>query len=265
MEYTTMDLKGTVAIVTGGARGIGRGIAYELAKEGARVAIADLPATSADRDETIAGIKRLGSDAVAIDVDVRDFAQCQAMVQKTIDAWGQVDILVNNAGVIKVGPVFMFAEEDWDFIQDINVKGTFLCSKAVAPHMMQRRKGRIVNLSSMAGKSGRGGVSAYCTSKFAVIGFTQALAEEMGQFDVTVNAVCPGEVDTYMWREVLLPAIALGTGVSKEEAWEQAAVKNVPLKRPQTVEDIGQAVAFLCKADNITGESINVTGGSEMH
>jgi len=260
-----MDLKGTTAIVTGGARGIGRGIAYELAKESARVAIADLPATSADRDETIAGIKRLGSDAIAIDVDVRDFAQCQAMVQRTIDAWGQVDILVNNAGVIKVGPVFMFAEDDWDYIQDINVKGTFLCSKAVAPHMMQRRKGRIVNLSSMAGKSGRGGVSAYCTSKFAVIGFTQALAEEMGQFDVTVNAVCPGEVDTYMWREVLLPAIALGTGVSKEEAWEQAAVKNVPLKRPQTVEDIGQAVAFLCKADNITGESINVTGGSEMH
>ncbi len=260
-----MDLKGTAAIVTGGARGIGRGIAYELAKEGARVAIADLPATAADREETIAGIKKLGSEAIGVDVDVRDFAQCQAMVQKTIDAWGQADILVNNAGVIKVGPVFMFAEDDWDFIQDINVKGTFLCSKAVAPHMMQRRRGRIVNLSSMAGKTGRGGVSAYCSSKFAVIGFTQALAEEMGQFDVTVNAVCPGEVDTYMWREVLVPAIALGTGVSKEEAWEQAAVKNVPLKRPQTVEDIGQAVVFLCKADNITGESINVTGGSEMH
>ena len=260
-----MDLNGTTAIVTGGARGIGRGIAYELAKEGVRVAIADLPATSADRDETIAEIKRLGSDAIAIDVDVRDFAQCQAMAQKTIDAWGQVDILVNNAGVIKVGPVFMFAEDDWDFVLDVNLKGTFLCSKAVAPHMMQRRKGRIVNLSSMAGKSGRGGVSAYCSSKFAVIGFTQALAEEMGQFDVTVNAICPGEVDTYMWREVLLPAIALGTGVTKEEAWDQAAVKNVPLKRPQTVQDMGQAVVFLCKADNITGESINVTGGSEMH
>jgi len=260
-----MDLNGTTAIVTGGARGIGRGIAYELAKEGVRVAIADLPATSADRDETIADIKRLGSDAIAIDVDVRDFAQCQAMAQKTIDAWGQVDILVNNAGVIKVGPVFMFAEDDWDFVLDVNLKGTFLCSKAVAPHMMQRRKGRIVNLSSMAGKSGRGGVSAYCSSKFAVIGFTQALAEEMGQFDVTVNAICPGEVDTYMWREVLLPAIALGTGVTKEEAWEQAAVKNVPLKRPQTVQDMGQAVVFLCKADNISGESINVTGGSEMH
>ncbi len=260
-----MELKNTVAIVTGGARGIGRGIAYELAKEGARIAIADLPATAADRDETIAGVKVLGSEAIAVDVDVRDFAQCQAMVQSTLDKWGQVDILVNNAGVIKVGPVFMFGEEDWDLIQDVNVKGTFLCSKAVAPHMMQRKGGRIVNLASMAGKSGKAGASSYCASKFAVIGFTQALAEEMGQFDVTVNAVCPGEVDTFMWREVLLPAIALGTGVTKEEAWEQAAVKNVPLKRPQTVEDIGEAVVFLCKANNITGESINVTGGSEMH
>jgi meso-butanediol dehydrogenase/(S,S)-butanediol dehydrogenase/diacetyl reductase len=260
-----MDLKGTTAIVTGGARGIGRGIAYELAKEGVRVAIADLPAVASDRDETVAGVKQLGSEAIAIDCDVRDLAQAQAMVQKVIDTWGKVDILVNNAGVIKVGPVFMFSEEDWDLIHDVNVKGTFICSKAVVPHMMQNRKGRIVNLASMAGKTGRGGVSSYCSSKFAVIGFTQALAEEMGQFDVTVNAVCPGEVDTAMWRDVLLPAIALGTGVTKEEAWENAAIKNVPLKRPQTVEDIGQAVAFLCKADNITGESINVTGGSEMH
>jgi NAD(P)-dependent dehydrogenase (short-subunit alcohol dehydrogenase family) len=260
-----MELKNTVAIVTGGARGIGRGIAYELAKEGVRVALADLPSVSADRDETIAEVKRLGGDAMAIDVDVRDYAQCQAMVQAAIDKWGQVDILVNNAGVIKVGPVFMFAEEDWDLIHDVNVKGTFLCSKAVAGHMMQRRAGRIINLSSQAGKSGKGGASSYSASKWAVIGFTQALAEEMGQFDVTVNAICPGEVDTFMWREVLLPAIALGTGVTKEEAWEQAAVKNVPMRRPQTVEDMGQAVVFLCKADNITGESINISGGSEMH
>ena len=260
-----MELKDSVAIVTGGARGIGRGIAYELAKEGARIAIADLPSTAADREETIAQIGKLGSEAIGVDVDVRDFAQCQAMVKAAIDRWGQVDVLVNNAGVIAVGLVAMFSEEDWDRIIDVNVKGTFLCSKAVAGHMMQRRKGRIINLSSMAGKTGRGGVAAYCTSKFAVVGFTQSLAEELGQFDVTVNAICPGEVDSYMWQEVLLPAIAAGRGVSKEEAWQEAAVKNVPLRRPQTVEDIGQAAVFLCKADNITGETINVTGGSEMH
>jgi len=260
-----MELKGAVAIVTGGARGIGRGISCELAREGVRVAIADLPLVATDRDETVAAIRDIGSDAIAIDVDVRDAAQCQAMVQAAIDRWGQVDILVNNAGVIAVGPVVVFAEDDWDRIMDINLKGTFLCSKAVAAHMMQRRQGRIINLSSQAGKSGKGGASAYCASKWAVIGFTQALAEEMGPFDVTVNAICPGEVDSYMWREVLLPAIAAARGISKEQAWEEAAVKNVPMRRPQTVEDIGQAVVFLCKAANITGESINVSGGSEMH
>jgi meso-butanediol dehydrogenase/(S,S)-butanediol dehydrogenase/diacetyl reductase len=260
-----MELKNTTAIVTGGARGIGRGIAYELAKEGVRVAIADLPAVAADRDETVAQIKKMGSEAIAIDVDVRDEAQVQAMVQATIDTWGQVDILVNNAGVIKVAPVMLMQKDDWELIHDVNVLGTFLCAKAVATHMMQRRSGRIVNLSSMAGKSGKAGAAAYCASKFAVIGLTQAMAEEMGQFDVTVNAICPGEVDTYMWREVLTPIMAVAQGITKEEAWERAAVTNVPLRRPQTVEDMGQAVVFLCKADNITGESINITGGSEMH
>ena len=260
-----MDLKNTTAIVTGGARGIGRGIAYELAKEGVRVAIADLPAVAADRDETVAASSSWAATPSPSTLTCATRRRCQAMVQKTIDTWGQVDILVNNAGVIKVGLVMMMAEDDWEFIHDVNVIGTFLCAKAVATHMMQRRTGRIINLSSMAGKSGKAGASAYCASKFAVIGFTQSMAEEMGQFNVTVNAICPGEVDTYMWREVLTPVIAATTGITKEEAWEQAAVKNVPLRRPQTVEDMGQAVVFLCKADNITGESINVTGGSEMH
>ncbi|MBF6599483.1 MAG: SDR family oxidoreductase [Dehalococcoidia bacterium] len=259
-----MQLQDAVAIVTGGARGIGRGIACELAKEGARIAIADLPATDADRRETIDAIRRLGGDAFGVDVDVRDEAQTQAMVQATIDRWGQVDVLVNNAGVIKVGPVFMFAADDFDLILDVNVKGTFLCSKAVAGHMMQRRQGRIINLSSMAGKAGRGGVSAYCSSKWAVLGFTQSLAHEMAAFNVTVNAICPGEVDTSMWREVLLPAVAAATGGSQEEAWTRMSETEVPLGRPQTAADMGQAVVFLCKADNITGESINVSGGSEM-
>jgi NAD(P)-dependent dehydrogenase (short-subunit alcohol dehydrogenase family) len=260
-----MELKNSVAIVTGGARGIGRGIAYELAKEGARIAIADLPATSADRDETVAEIARLGSEAIAVDVDVRDYAQCQAMVQKAIDRWGQVDILVNNAGVIKIGPVAAFAEEDWDLVLDVNLKGTFLCSKAVAGHMMQRRTGRIINLSSIAGKRGTAITSAYCSSKFAVIGFTQSLAAELASFDITVNAICPGEVNTYMWREVLSPAIGAMSGVSADEAFEGFIKQRVPLGRPQTVEDMGEAAVFLCKANNITGIALNVNGGTEMH
>jgi NAD(P)-dependent dehydrogenase (short-subunit alcohol dehydrogenase family) len=260
-----MDLKDSVAIVTGGARGIGRGIAYELAKEGARIVVADLPAVAADRDETIAEIKRLGSDAIAIDVDVRDYAQCQAMVQAAIDKWGQVDVLVNNAGVIRIGPVAAFSEEDWDLIMDVNLKGTFLCSKAVSPHMMQRRTGRIINLSSIAGKRGGPIVSAYTTSKFGVIGFTQSHANEMASFNVTVNCICPGEVDTAMWRDVLAPAIGAASGVSAPEAFDAFIKQRVPLGRPQTAADMGQAVVFLCKADNITGIALNVNGGTEMH
>jgi NAD(P)-dependent dehydrogenase (short-subunit alcohol dehydrogenase family) len=260
-----MELKNTVAIVTGGARGIGRGIAYELAKEGVRIAIADLPVTAADRDETIAEIKRLGSDAIAIDADVRDFAQCQAMVQAAIGKWGQVDILVNNAGVIRIGPVVAFSEEDWDLVIDVNLKGTFLCSKAVAGHMMERRSGRIINLSSIAGKRGNPMTSAYSTSKFGVIGFTQSLAHEMAGFNVTANAICPGEVETHMWTDVLAPAIGAMSGVSGPEAFDAFIKQRVPLGRPQTAADMGQAVVFLCKAENITGIALNVNGGTEMH
>jgi len=259
-----MELKGAAAIVTGGARGIGRGIAYELAKEGARIVIADLPSASAERDETIGEIEKLGSEAIAVDCDVRDFAQTQAMVQSAIDAFGQVDILVNNAGVIKIGPAMAFSEEDWDLVIDVNVKGTFLCTKAVIPHMAGRRSGRIVNLSSIAGKRGRPFASAYATSKWAVIGFTQSMAYELAPSNINVNALCPGEVDTFMWRDVILPMAAAASGGSKEQAWEEMLKRDVPLGRPQTAEDMGRAVVYLCRSDNVTGIALNVCGGTEM-
>ena len=192
-----MELKDSVAIVTGGARGIGRGIAYELAKEGARIVIADLPAVSADarRDDRARSSASAAKPSPST-VDVRDFAQCQAMVQAAIDKWGQVDVLVNNAGVIRIGPVVAFAEDDWDLIQDVNLKGTFLCSKAVVrAHDADGAAGRS-STSRRCRQARTAGASAYCASKWAVIGFTQALADEMAPFDVTVNAICPGEVDT---------------------------------------------------------------------
>lgn len=259
-----MELKGTAAIVTGGSRGIGRGIAYELAKEGVRVALADLPETAADRDETMAEIRRLGSEAMAIDADVRDEAQVQAMVAATIAQFGQVDILVNNAGVIKIGPVAMFSEADWDLVIDVNLKGTFLCSKAVLPHMMGRKTGRIINLSSIAGKKGRAMSSSYSASKFGVIGFTQSLAHECGGFGITANAICPGEVQTHMWNNVLSPAIGAMSGQTPQEAFDAWIEREVPLKRAQTAADMGQAVVYLCKADNVTGVALNVSGGTEM-
>lgn len=261
-----MELNGAVAIVTGGARGIGRGIALCLAREGADIVIADLPATGADAIETASQIEALGRSALVLHVDVTSEEQTRKMVADTIARFGHIDVLVSNAGVIKVAPVAAMDEATWDLIMDVNVKGTFLGAKAVVPHMMERRRGRIINISSMAGKTGSAAVSAYCASKFAVIGFTQSLAQELGAFDITVNAICPGEIRTYMWDEVLVPAISATRGEGDGgDAFDNFIQQRVPLLRPQTAEDIGQAAVYLCKADNITGESINVTGGSEMH
>ncbi len=259
-----MDLKDTTAIVTGGARGIGRGIALELAKAGANIVVADLPAVQDDADETCKLVEAEGAQAVSVQTDIRDFAQCQAMAQAAIDKFGRIDVLVNNAGVISVAPVVAMSEEEWDRVIGVNLTGTFLCCKAVIPHMTERGAGRIINLSSQAGKKGQAAIAHYSTSKFGIIGFTQSLAQELGPSNITVNAICPGEVDTAMWRESLLPAIAGLQGITLDEAWENWTRDRVPLGRPQTAEDIGQAAVFLCQADNITGESINVTGGSEM-
>lgn len=259
-----MELNDTVAIVTGAARGIGRGVALSLARAGAHIVIADLPAVQNDMDETVRLIEAEGVQSLAAHCDVTNEAQVSSLVSTTLERFGRIDILVANAGVISVAPVAAMTEEQWDRVLDVNVKGTFLCSKAVAPHMIERRAGRIITMSSQAGRRGSPGLAHYCASKFAIIGFTQALALELAPFNVTVNAVCPGEVDSAMWREHLLPALAATQGASPDEAWERFMRERVPLGRPQTAEDIGEAVVFLCRADNITGEALNVTGGSEL-
>jgi len=259
-----MDLTNAVAIITRGARGIGRGIALSLGREGAHVVIADVPAVRADAEETQRLVEAEGVQALVVDCDVRDFAQCQAMAQSALGGFRKIDVLVNNAGVIGVAPVVTMTEEEWDRVIDVNLKGTFLCAKAVAPHMIQHRAGAIINMSSMAGKRGAPALSHYCTSKWGVIGFTQSLAHELAASNITVNAVCPGVVDSAMWRDTLLPALSMATGGSREEAWERFIRERVPLGRAQDAEDIGQAVIYLCRADNVTGESINVSGGAEM-
>ncbi len=259
-----MKLKDSVAIVTGGARGIGRGIAQALAREGAHIVIADLPSAQEEMERTGSLIEGEGVQALLAHCDVRVEAQTAALAQTTLDRFRRIDVLVNNAGVISVAPVVAMTEEAWDLVIDVNLKGTFLCSKAVAPHMMEKRSGRIINLSSVAGRQGQPALAHYCTTKFGVIGFTQSLARELAPSNVTVNAICPGEVDSAMWQETLLPAISATQGATPKEAWDRFIQERVPLGRPQTVEDMGQAVVFLCRADNITGEALNVTGGSEM-
>ena len=156
-----MELKGTTAIVTGGARGIGRGIAEALAGEGVNIVVADLPSAREDAEETKRLVEGAGVDALVVDCDVTNEGQTVAMAKAGIDRFGQVDILVNNAGVISVAPVMAMSEEQWDRVIDVNLKGTFLCSKAVASHMMERRSGRIINLSSLAGRKGAAGLAHY--------------------------------------------------------------------------------------------------------
>jgi meso-butanediol dehydrogenase/(S,S)-butanediol dehydrogenase/diacetyl reductase len=266
-----MDLKGKNAIVTGAARGI----ALKLAEAGANIALVDMGnpadptltynlAAQSELLKTVEEVKSRGVKAVPILADVTIFADCQRMAADTAAALGGVDILVNNAGIIAIGPVEEFGEEQWDRVMAVNAKGPFLCAKACIPHLKRNREGAIINTASIAGKTGFGGVSAYCASKFAVVAFTQALAEELGPANIRVNAVCPGILRTAMWTDVLnkIPGF-LGAG--EGDNLSIFAATRTHLHREQTPDDIGEAVVFLAKADNITGVALNVAGGAEVH
>jgi meso-butanediol dehydrogenase/(S,S)-butanediol dehydrogenase/diacetyl reductase len=270
-----MEIKGKNAIVTGAARGIGRGIALKLAEAGANLALVDLgnPADPAvtynlaaqtDLLRTVEEAKALGVNAIPLLADVTRFADCQRMAAETARQLGSIDILVNNAGIIAVGMVAEFAEEQWDRVMAVNAKGPFLCAKACIPYMLRNPEGSIVNTASIAGKSGHAGVSAYCASKFAVVAFTQALAEELGPSNIRVNAICPGFLRTAMWTEVLnkLPG---RFGKGEGDNLSIIAATRTSLHREQTPADIGEAVVFLSRADNITGVALNVAGGAEVH
>jgi meso-butanediol dehydrogenase/(S,S)-butanediol dehydrogenase/diacetyl reductase len=271
-----MELKGKNAIVTGAARGIGRGIALKLAEAGANVALVDLgnpsdPALtynlSAHTDllQAAEEVKARGVKVATILADVTRLADCQRMASETANQLGGIDVLVNNAGIIAVGAVAEMAEEAWDRVMAVNAKGPFLCAKACIPYLQRNREGAIVNTASIAGKTGRGFVSAYCASKFAVVAFTQSLAEELGPSNIRVNAVCPGLLRTAMWSEVLNRHFGRLRGVNAESVFDDIVSQRIFLGREQTPADIGEAVVFLAKADNITGVALNVAGGAEVH
>lgn len=269
-------LAGKVALVTGGGRGIGRGIALALADAGADVAIGDVDTLSAGAhqygDERVSGFEHAqrtaaeigerGRRSVAIAADVTSKADCAMMVADTARELGGLDILVCNAGVVSLAPVAAMDEATWDLTFAVNVKGVFLACQAAIPLLVERQ-GCIVNIASVAGKNGAPGLAHYCASKFAVVGFTNALAKELAPANVRVNAVCPGILRTQMWE--YLAETLRAPGETRDESWERYVRQLIPLARPQTPEDIGRAVVFLASAPNVTGQALNVDGGIELH
>lgn len=254
-------LKGQIAVVTGAARGIGRGIALELARAGADLLLADL--LDAPLASTANDVRELGRRAALAKVDVTQSKQVEGMIAQAIGELGGLDILVNCAGVISVHPVSELMEADWDFVMDVNAKGTFLGCKAALPHMRGNRRGRIINVASIAGKEGFPNLAHYSASKFAVVGFTNSLAKEVAREGITVNAICPGIVRTYMWDR--LSDEWKNAGESIEESWQRHQLTLIPQGRAQTPEDMGRLAVFFATMDNVTGQAVNVDGGFTFH
>ena len=266
-------MKGRVVLVTGGARGIGRGISEAFLRAGAKVMIGDLGGKGADWTYDMADAKALQRSAAeqasigevrSTELDVTDQKSCDAAVAATVAAFGALDVLINNAGVVQSGPIGDFAERDWDRIFAVNTKGIYLMVRAALPELRRSRDAAIVNTASIAGKQGFRNMVAYCGSKFAAIGITQALAAELAKDNIRVNAICPGMVGTAMWLEHLLPSNNLDPA-QKTAQFEAAMRATIPLGRPQTVEDMGAAAVFLAASPNITGVSLSVAGGYEMN
>ncbi len=258
-----MHLTNRVAIVTGSGQGIGRAIALALAHEGAKVVTNSRKpgTTGGDAATTAEAIKSAGGQAVPFFGDIASFDEARRLVKMAVDQFGRVDILVNNAGVCRDSLFIDLDEATWDLVNNVNAKGVYLVTRAVLPHMMAARYGKIVNISSRSGKEGLVGLSHYAASKFAVIGLTQSLAREMGPYNINVNAICPGILRTAIY-ESLLDARAQRQHIERETVWSNV-VKQTPLGRPQEPEDIANLVLFLSSdvSCNITGEAINLNGG----
>jgi NAD(P)-dependent dehydrogenase (short-subunit alcohol dehydrogenase family) len=256
-----LGLRDKVVIVTGGARGLGTAIASGFVEEGANVIIGD---TSTDLAVELTAKMKGGAKIMAVKTDVTRKSDTEELVAKTMKEFGRIDILVNNAGIVQEKLFVDIEEDDWDRVNYVNAKGVYLVTKAVVPHMIAVRYGKIVNISSRSGKEGQIGLSHYAASKFAVVGFTQALAKELGEYNINVNAVCPGVIRTAMWDKILT-ARTERYGLPREQIFD-GILRQIPLGRPQEPDDIARVVLFLSSevARNITGEAINVNGGLRM-
>lgn len=247
-----MSFKGKTAIVTGGSRGIGRAVCLELARRGANIVLCY--AGSADKaQETADACREFGAEALALRCDVSQAEQVKAMTDAALEKFGRIDILVNNAGITRDGLLMMMKEEHFDAVVDTNLKGAFLCTKAVTRTMMKQRYGRIINLSSVVGLHGNAGQVNYAASKAGVIGLTKSAAKELASRGITVNAVAPGFIETDMTAGL-------------NENTRTALLSTIPAARLGAAEEVARAVAFLAgeEAAYITGQVLAVDGGMSM-
>jgi 3-oxoacyl-[acyl-carrier protein] reductase len=247
-----MNLEGKVALVTGASRGIGREIALELARSGANVAV-NFSGSEAKANEVVDEIKKIGKDAFAIKCDVSNSEEVATMVKETIDRFGKLEILVNNAGITRDNLLMRMKEDEWDDVININLKGVFLCTKAVTRQMMKQRIGRIINIASIVGAMGNAGQANYVAAKAGIIGLTKTTAKELASRNITVNAIAPGFITTDMTDQ--LP-----------EDVKAEMMKQIPLARLGEPKDIAKMTAFLASDDGsyITGQTLHINGGMYM-
>ncbi|KOS69504.1 3-oxoacyl-ACP reductase [Lysinibacillus contaminans] len=245
-------LEGKVAVVTGASRGIGRAIALKLADEGAKV-IVNYSGSQAKAEEVVATIQEAGGEALAVQASVAKSDEVAALMDAAVKTFGSLDILVNNAGITRDNLLMRMKENEWDEVMDTNLKGVFLCTKAVTRQMMKQRAGRIINISSIVGVAGNAGQANYVAAKAGVIGLTKTTAKELASRNILVNAIAPGFIETEMTAE--LP-----------EDLKQGMLTQIPLAKLGQPEDIAKAVAFLASEDAnyMTGQTLHIDGGMVM-